>query len=75
MCVSNSEMRGRFEWPSVSPDEQMLQLTFPALFLGGEGVLKTLASSQQHLLAAAKFKPFFFFLWCLTFQLEIMDQG
>lgn len=74
MCVSNSEMRGRFEWPSVSPDEQMLQLTFPALFLEGEGVLKTPASSQQHLLAAVKFKPFFF-LWCLTVQLEIMDQG
>lgn len=67
-------MRGRFEWPSVSPDEQMLQLTFPALFLEREGVLKTLASSQQHLMAAVKFK-LFFFLWCLTVQLEIMDQG
>lgn len=49
------------------PNEQMLQLTFPPLFLRGEGVQKTLAYSQQHLLATVKFKqtgvffpPFYF---------------
>lgn len=60
-------------------NEQMLQLTFPPLFLEGEGVLKTLAYSQQHLLATSKFKQMFFFffllcifLWCLTLLLKIM---
>lgn len=38
------------------PNEQMLQLTFPPLFEGGGSVLKTLAYSQQLLLAS-----FFYF--------------
>lgn len=37
-------------------DEQMLQLTFHPLFLSREGVLKTLAYSQQNLVATAKLK-------------------
>ena len=65
------------------PNEQMLQLTFPPLFQGGggggggEGVLKTLAYSQQNLLAIAKSKLFFsllpaVFLQYLILQLRII---
>lgn len=56
----------------------MLQLTFPPLFRGGggggeEGVLKTLAYSQQHLLAIAKSKLFFFLLPDIFLQYSILQ--
>lgn len=53
------------------PNEQMLQLTFPPLFLDERGILKTLAYSQQHLLPTVKFKDTFFsiLLWFLILKI------